>query len=433
MLNTIKKIEYDLYLVLLGVLAFLSYTGLITSLLLPLYVVIALVLILKKKSVLYILPVALYLQLGFVELRGNVRVTTIYTVIFILLAGFDAIKNRRITKLGDLFIPLSILTGLSIITGINAPSLFSWFAGFTQMFSALLLYFYFVNTTENDKDNFIKISKMFLYLGVFVTLEMFHFIYKSDNEIIYIIQRRIIDLGWENINVVIYNNILGIPFVGYLIVKSKIKLPYMILALVSVLGIFLTLSRSSILTVGVLALLVAPLMLYYEKDKKSLFIQGAVFGLIIVSIGFIIEQNDLVTGYMDSLLGRDLLHFKDRWVLLVTAWEKLLEFPLFGSGGLYTSREFLNGPLNYHNTIAQVSTLGFTGIIAFIYLFFKKTKLILSKNHEIKWYLLIMIYVTAFVNGSLQPMYFYVSHLVVIFMILAVYENTDEAFNKEEK
>lgn len=428
MINKLKTIEYDLYLVLLGLLSFLSYIGLIDQILLPIYIVIAIVFVIFNKGVLYLIPIAIFMQMSFGGLRDNVRVTTIYSLLFVALIIFDVIRNRKITSKGKLFLPLVVFTVLSVITTINAPDLFTAFAGFTQIASVLILYVYFVNALEGNEITLINISKMFMYAGMIITFEMFHFIFtNNDFEPLFIIQRRMINLGWENLNIIIYTNIISIPLIGYLVLKSKVKLPYMYFALINIVGILLTLSRSSILTLAVFVALLVPYIIYKETDRKNLFIQGVIF-LITVIIGlFLLEIGHITTDYVEILFGRDLLRYTDRWVLIEIAWEKLKEFPIFGSGGLYSSRIHLseNGALNYHNTIAQASTLGFAGIIALGYLFFEKTKLILSKQSDFKWILLVLIFVTAFVNGSLQPMYFYTSYMVFIFMILATYEKLD--------
>lgn len=430
MLEIVKKIEYDLYLVLLGVLSFLSYIGVLGQYLLPIYMVIALYFVIKAKSVLYVFPIAVFLQMGFISLRDNVEITTIYSLVFLFLLVVDTIKNRRITKLGNLFIPLAILVGLSIITIFNAPDLFTWFAGLSQIMSVLILYFYFINTIDDDKDNFINISKIFMYASMFVTFEMVHFLVQTDQEVIYMIQRRIIDLGWENLNIVIYSNILSIPLIGYLILKSKVKVPYMIFAVISIIGILLTLSRSSILTVGVMVVFLVPLMLLKEKNLKSLLIQGVIFLVIVGVSGLLLETENIVTGYFDTLFGRDLLRYEDRWVLLEVSWEMFKQYPIFGSGGYYSSRFFIGefgyGSQNYHNTIAQASTLGITGVIGLVYLFVEKVRVMFAKKSDFKWFLFILIFTTAFVNGALQPMYFYTTYMIFIFMMLAAYENTTE-------
>ena len=82
--------------------------------------------------------------------------------------------------------------------------------------------------------------------------------------------------------------------------------------------------------------------------------------------------------------------------------------------------------LNYHNTFAQASTLGFLGIGTLIYLFVLKTKLIFSKKSDFKWIMFVLIYGTAFVNGMLQPMYFFATYMIFIFIIISVYENIDD-------
>ena len=433
MKDVIKNIQYDIYLIGLLILTFFSYTGLIQEYLMPLLVGIGVICIMAKKSVFYIIPIPFFIQMSFSDLRDNVSVTTTYTVIFAVLILIDVLRNRKITKKGYLSIPLLVLLGGSILTHINSPDLFTTFAGFMQVASVLGLYFYFINTVEKDSRNYEYVAKLLMYMSALVTFEMIYFIYDSGDLAITLIRQRQIILGWENLNVIIYCNILSIPMIAYLVSKAKVKLPYMIFAAISLIGIFLTLSRSSILTVGVFVLLLVPIMLTIEKDRKNLIIQGLIFVFTVLIIIFYFEYRfSFFTEYIEAFQSRDLTYFDDRMKLLQISWEQFKMHPLFGSGGLYSSRIHLSEfqSLNYHNTIAQASTLGIVGLAGFIYLFYRKTKLIMSTKSTFKWYVLVLIYVTAFVNGMLQPMYFYTTYMVFIFLILAIVEVNENGLFK---
>ena len=426
MKKIMEKISYDLYLVLLLVLTFLSFIGILTDYLLPLFIIIGIAAIFTKRNVLQIIPIAFFIQMSYGGIRDNVSVTATYGIVLSLLIVLDVLKNRKITRKGYLFIPLVALSILAMITGVNNTEFTTTFYGWVQIFSIFALYFYFINTLESKEENYIILSKLFMYLSLLVTIEMLYFALSSDLEVIDVIRNRSIDLGWENLNIIIYSNLVAIPLIGYLVLKAKYKLPYMILASFSVLGILMTLSRSSILTLAVYGVILIPLILFLEKEKVKLIIQGLFF-LMFLSIGlYLLEQNEIVSDYYLILTNRDLYNYDDRLVLLEIAWEQFKLFPIIGSGGLYSTRFIMeshgNGAINYHNTIAQASTLGVLGLIAFTYLFFLKTKLILMSQSQFKWFVLVLIYITAFVNGMLQPMYFYASYMLFIFLIIASIE-----------
>ena len=168
-------------------------------------------------------------------------------------------------------------------------------------------------------------------------------------------------------------------------------------------------------------------MFFISKQKLLLIVQGVVFLAMIGITAYILESRfQLLSEYIEALRSRDLTYVDDRIGILQVAWENFKQYPLFGSGGLYSSRFYLEerGPITYHNTIAQVSTLGVTGILAFFYLFAVKSKIILDSKGSFKWFALIMIFVTAFVNGALQPMYFYTTYMVFLFLVLACIEVT---------
>jgi|LGVF01.2.fsa_nt_gb hypothetical protein len=430
MKNLLNNISYDIYLIVLLTLTFFSYTGHIQEYLLPLLVGIGVLCIIAKKSIFYIIPIPFFIQMSFSDLRDNVSVTTTYFIIFATLIILDIIINRKLTKKGYLSLPLLILSVVSMITHINSPDLFTTFAGFSQIFIVLGLYFYFINTLDKDEKNYEYVAKLLMYISVLVTFEMLYFIYQSGDLAIIVIRQRGIVLGWENLNIIIYANLIAIPLIGYLVSKAKIKLPYMIFALITILGIMLTLSRSSILTIGVFVAILIPVMLIIEKRRIWLIIEGLLFVLLLTIGVYYAETNyTLITDYIAALQSRDLTYFDDRLAILKIALEQLKLHPIFGSGGLYSSRVHLSegGALNYHNTIAQASSLGIVGLLGFGYLFFRKTKLIMLSKSTFKWFALILIYVTAFVNGMLQPMYFYTTYMVFVFLVLAIVEVNETA------
>ena len=161
----------------------------------------------------------------------------------------------------------------------------------------------------------------------------------------------------------------------------------------------------------------------------SLLIQGLIF-LAFVSIGlYILESYDIISDYYSILTDRDLTNYDDRLVLLQVAWEQFKMHPIIGSGGIFSSRYHIAdagyAAINYHNTIAQVSALGIFGLVGFIFLVIRKIKLMLLTKDSYKWFILILLFVTAFINGSLQPMYFYTTYMIYLFMILASIEVTE--------
>ncbi|KFZ26123.1 MAG: O-Antigen ligase [Candidatus Izimaplasma bacterium HR2] len=438
MKNIIENIKFDLYLVLLAVLTFLSYLGYLTDYIIPLFVVVGVFAIFTRKKVIYILPIIFFVQMAFNDLSDDKSLITLYSFFVGALVVIDFIYNRKFVRLGVMTIPLGIFSILAIITAVNTPDLFTTFEGWIQITTVLVVYLYLVNTIDDDEVNFSHIAKIFMYISFLVTVEMLHFVVSHDLEPIEVIRRRLIDLGGVNLNLIIYTNILAIPLMGYVVLKAKVKLPYMLIALISATGILLTLSRSSIFTLAVYVVILVPVILYLEKNRLSLIIQGFIFFLLIAIGLYFLEQQDIVSDYFNTLFARDFGDYDNRFDIWLIAWDKLKEFPIFGSGGLYTSRYFMQdtGIISYHNIFAQASTLGILGIGALIYTFYIKTKMIISRNSDFIWFALILIYITAFVNGFLQPMYFNSAYMNYIFIIIAsieVYSNTKKQDNKDEK
>lgn len=424
MMKLINTVKFDIYMLILASLTYLSYTGVIGSSFVLIMVAIVLCMIILKADILYVASPALFIQMGTGLDHNKTQGTIIYIIVILALVMIDIYRNRQINKLGNLFIPLAIFVALSVLTVFNQVSYYLTIAGFVEMLVALLLYVYFVNTMTKDKLTFINIAKYVTYLSLVVTAEMIYNLLSSDQEIITIIRARSIDLGWANLNLVIYFNLISLPLIGYLVVNSKVKIFYMLYALGTMTGIFLTLSRSSIASVGLYILVLVPLVLYFEKNRLSLFIQGFIFLVLVAGAGIYLQQDMIITDYMDSLLSRDLTDFESRYDLILVAIDLLKENPIFGSGGVYASRAHLAhlGPINYHNTIAQASTLGIFGIINLLYLFVLKFKIILKNSDSFKWFALLMIVVTGLINGMFQPMYFYTTYTALMLLVLAAIE-----------
>jgi hypothetical protein len=427
MKKIIKNIGFDLYLITLLILTFFSYTGAIQEYLLPIFVGIGFLLIILGKDIFYIIPIPFFIQMSFSDMRDNVQLTTTYGLLFAFLIVVDIIINRKFTRKGFLTKPLLILVLSALLTTINGQDLFTSFAGFMQVAVVLGLYYYFINVIDSKKDNFRYVAKVMMYMSLLVTTEMIYYIYHTNELASYVISNRQIDLGWENLNVVIYANVISIPLIAYLIQQSKVKIVYMIFGIFSIIGILLTISRSSVVSLIIYIVLLIPLMFILSRQRLYLIIQGFLFIVILGgAIYFAQSHYEILSAYIQALETRDLFSMDDRLRLLQVAWEQFVAHPMVGSGGLYSSRVLIQeagyNSLNYHNTVAQASTLGIIGIASFFYLFAKKVQLIMFSKDLFKWYVLLMVFITAFVNGTLQPMYFYTTYMVFLFLLIATVE-----------
>ncbi len=425
MKEILKNISYDLYLIVLGAMAFFSFTGALSDYIVLLYVGIGFLAVIAKRSVFYILPIALFMTMSTTELRNDVTSIIIFTVIVGVIIIVDILRNRKFVKTGYLFLPFLILIILSVFTSKNAIDGFTPMVGFALAIVMFVIYVYFINTIEPSQDNYAKVAKLLMYLALVVSMQMLHQVYMQGEDAIWFIEHRRINLGWENLNIIIYVNLVSLPLIGYLVTKVRFKLPYMLFGLIIVVGIFLTLSRSSILTVGVYVLLLVPIIFLLEKNKTQLVIQGLICVMVIViGIYFLEHYGNVISDVINAVLSRDWKKTEDRTVLLEIAIEQFKLHPIIGSGGLYSSAIHLveYGAHNYHNIIARSSSLGSLGILTVIFLFIRKTKLIMLSKSSFKWFALIMIYVTALVNGMFQPMYFYTTYMVYLILVLAVIE-----------
>lgn len=425
MKEVMKNISYDLYLIVLGTLAFFSFTGKISDYIILIYVGIGFLSVIAKKSVFYLLPITFFMTMSTTELREDITSITIFAVIVSVVMLIDIIRNRKFTRTGYLFLPFLVFIALSVFSSMNAIDNFTPLVGFALSVVMLVVYVYFINTVEQSEGNYDKIAKLLMYLALTVTAQMLYQVVMQGENAITFIENRQINLGWENLNIIIYVNLVALPLVGYLITKVKFKIPYLFFAVLIMIGIFLTLSRSSLLTVGVYIVLLVPTMFFVEKNKIWLGIQGLICVMFItIGIYYLEHYHQIISDFISAFTSRDWTRTEDRTVLLRVAIEQFKLHPIIGAGGLYSSHVHLAeyGPNNYHNIIARASSLGSLGLLTLVFLFFRKTKLIMLSKSNFKWFALIMIYVTAWVNGMFQPMYFYTTYMVYLILVLVVIE-----------
>jgi len=426
MMDLFKKYKFDIYLIILSTLTFISYVFNFEYLVVAVFLIVGIYTVVLNKNPLNLIPIVMLSHMGNQNLSNEATtLKTALMVITIVLIVADAIKNRKFTTKGKLFYPFMIFIGLSILTFINSDDYKNTWYGLLQVLRFTATYMYLVNVLRDDKDNFINISKVFLYSSLVVTAEMLYVINDSAEPILNIIRSRQINLGWANLNVIIYPNLVSIPLVAYLVLNAKAKIYYMVLGSFSALGIFLTLSRSSILTLFVYALLLGVLILvFYRKDIKKLILPGIIYVIITGLTMLYFEQDGIISGVINSFLDRDLGRFDDRFVLIERGIELFKEHPLFGFGGLYSSRIHLAefGIKNYHNTFVQAMTLGVFGLLNLFYFMYEQVRVVVKEKDLFKYFILIMLFGTGIVNGFFQPMYFYADYILFIAIFIALFE-----------
>lgn len=422
-----KTLKFDLYLGFVFLLTFLSYHYALNMLALALFLLVAVVTIYKTDNIIYLISLLFFIQMSTTIIRDDTEITTIFGLSLLPVLALDFIKHRKLTSIGALGLPLILFIDASLVSLFNAESLFVGFVGVILMASIFVLYVYFINTLNPSKETFEMIAKLFLALASLVTLQMVVVAINLERPLIEIISRRMIDLGWENINIVVYPNIFAIPLASYLLLKARFKMPYLIALTWVIIGISLTLSRSSLLSVAIYLVLLIPYVFVKSPYKLSFLSEIILFVLISSFAAYHIEDNyQLFTDYYEAINSRDWFRVTDRLDLAIAGLNAFKDTPLIGTGGLFSSRFVLEdygfNAINYHNTFIQTLTLGTLGIIAFIYLQIKKFLLVIKIDPIKRYIVLVLLFVTIIVNGMFQPMYYYATYMFYLFLVLASVE-----------
>lgn len=421
-ISIIKKYNFDVYMAMLVIITLFSYVFHL-QLFLAIVVCIALpILIFKKSSIVYLIPLLFILKMSISSYSEYSGYRMYYSLIVATFLIFDFFKNRKLHKFGRLAIPFILLIVASILSAFFGPSLMSGAMSVYMMGLFFAAYLYFVNTLK--KDDMINVIKVLLYFSILITSEHIYLIFIDGTFPESFISRANLRIGWANINFAVFVNLIALPLVAYLIIITKKNYYYMYGFLFVVFGILLTRSRSANITLLVILILLIPIVLYYADSKRRL-IRNAAIVLFTVAIGIApFIYNGMIEEFFKVIISREFVLDDARIEIFKVGWDQFLKYPVFGSGGIYSSRVYLDefGPNNYHNILLQTLTLGIAGLAAFIYLWFEKIKLLFRSVNKYKWFVLVMLLTTTFVNGLVQPVYYNMNYSIYMLLVVASFE-----------
>ncbi len=240
--------------------------------------------------------------------------------------------------------------------------------------------------------------------------------------------------GWG-----MHNNIGGlmamaIPFCFYLACKEKHGWVYNLLAIVMMVGVVASFSRSSMLMGGIgFAIGAIILLVRYDKGRKNLLIYGvaAVFAVAAVVIFW-----DKIMALAGKFIENDLFQASDRDTLIGKGWKEFLKNPVFGNtfypqvhvwdwAELEEFSSFF--PPRWHNTVIQLlASAGVVGVAGYAVHRFQTVKLLVTKRSSEKTF--IGIYLIVLLGASLLDCHFFnVGPVLFYSMALAFGEKIEQS------
>jgi len=252
---------------------------------------------------------------------------------------------------------------------------------------AYVFYFIAINFCEGLKPFLLKT----IVVGAFVlSIETIILLYSSGDILSAIIERKVTQVGAQNINVVSLFICLGMLSAFGLGFKNKYDYLYYILAGFFALAVCLCFCRMNIALAG-LAFVALTTFSYAKSENKVPF----TLAITVTCLLIIAFSKDLAI-IVGSILSKFGSGGNGRNYLWPWCWDKFTEHPWFGVG--FVSDEYipsLNSPIKVilaHNTVLQYFTsVGVIGTIFVAFFYYKKYKLCFAKTPLKDVFLIILI------------------------------------------
>ena len=377
--NFIQNIIYNpLFIVILGLITFLSWmtdqsvTGMVALLL------IGSVILIFNKDILPLLPCLIYTiyctsNSNILSIKSNIIIFVIVCLIFsiCLIAHFFIYKPKF--KLFKLTIPLILVSLALFLGGIGFLSFKEYFKGITFMLSLgpLLLFLYYFIMLFLSPPSWVNARNYLCYimivLGVVVLGQFAMFVIRADLPILDLI-RVVMDVGWGNRNGIAMTLVLCFPCAFYIAFgKKRMAVPFYLLSFIMYFVVIFIYSRGGVVasSITMLALVIYSTI---KAPNKSYFFNSIAIVIIILSI-FAIISPDTILAIIDKLTSFDGIGSSGRDSLFKEAYKLFIENPIFGAGVGYIGNIFSVPEFCmywFHSTLFQViGNMGLVGIIAY--------------------------------------------------------------------
>ncbi len=426
-MDKIKQYQYPMYLSLLAILAVLGNLINLPTIILGSFFVMALALVYFKQEVLYFLPLLVFAPF---VVSGNPALREYLLPYFITMSVvllIDLFKHRQFKHIGSLGLALLLLLDAAALSLLNAPSFLIGLQGLLILFSGFLVYFYLINTLQPNELLLSNVAWLFVILSGVIFIQIFIQLYQSDLSLFQAMIKRDVNLRWIHVNDVLAINLMAIPLSGYLMHRAPFKLPYMVIMFLIYVPFMFVLAPISLFSGAILIVLSALYVVIKANNIKRVLIEGTLFvalgalGLYLINMRY----DSVIWRIYDYVISIDRGHLSALVETFRIGIRMFRSNPIIGSGGISASIALLEEGLNithYRNVFIQTLTLGTLGFLAFVYLQYRKIKLILKTEKAMRYFALSLLFVVIIIHGSFEPMYYQYLFISGFFLVLAALE-----------
>lgn len=353
-----------------------------------------------------------------------------------------AIKNRQNLKMGKLYIPLSILALVIILSGVGRKYYSeSFFFGLLMGLSYLGMYVVLTGCIDSFDGILDYIATLLSALSLLIALEVLYLY------VTYLAKGGDFDNSWKNKIIVGWgvSNIVGemmvffMPFVFYKIEKSKHFLNYLYILLFSMAMLVFTLNRAGMLFGFPIFAFLFIRLLIRSKNRGKIFLVTTIFlsvGVILLMALTAFTDFSSVFAYFEKLFAnkdnKPSLSGRDK--LWKQAWGYFLDSKWVGEGfarsfnePVLSNENSLFQSLSHNFIIQAFGSGGIMGVVGMLIFIIHMIKLYLKK-YEGKVYF--VCYGILFFCISLLDTTYFITYSVLFLMLITV---TIEKISVNEK
>ena len=382
----------DFFPLLIGILAIISYSFNLTLIGFWAVIIFAIIIFLTSEDVTPILPLLIMVLTFFrtfdIFLEFDILIPCALVLIAIIL-HFILFPIKKIES-GKLFLPLIIVTIALFLGGVFSHYLYTYKMGVVSRIATgpvmIIVYFFFTAYLNPPKNFDMKryISVCLVVVGFVCTAHLAIY-----NDLMAIKDPSVSahTIGWNNANGIASLLLLCIPACFYLILNDKSVVLYTFSLIILYIGLSIS-NSDGCFAIGIVCFPILCLFTYIKANKtmrpKLIYTLLVVILLLVVGLTIWLTQASIYTILED--IKKQFVSDSGRTELYIEAINHFIKYPIFGIGFGYTPEEtkmFTSVIIayNYHSTFFHViATMGIVGLLAYIYYFVKRYKILLNND-----------------------------------------------------
>jgi len=322
----------------------------------------------------------------------------VFALIMVVFILYHTFIVRRVKYIGSLGIAFLFLVDALVLRLLNAETIFEGLEGILVIALVFIVYMISVNAFRPRKYLLNDLSRVAMFLltlaSVFLLIVTFSD-HSAGNFLAYVI-------------------VVTLPISGYLLAVSHRNVVLMPIIIVPVMILALSGSSPSALTALFLSVASIIYVLYSHRMKKGVMRQSLVMLLITLFTLSLITLLNPAQQALSHFISTTISQTEDVLQFIATSTETFLNAPLFGT--IWHKR------IDFSSIVVQLLSLGGIVALVFIYLQYRKIKLLLKTDQRMRYFLIVLFIGVIAIHGLFAPLYFHPVFLLTLLTTIAAME-----------